>query len=235
MKLLFILLTSLFTQANAQYAEGNYGEAAIGYEQILVESPSAEVYYNLGNAYFKQGELAQSILAYERALRLDPSNKDAKYNLHFAQSRIIDNIEDTQSFFLSNWLKAIRNVCTLQAWMILSIALFFITLIGFFVFAFSHIVWLRKTAFYMSIIAVVISIIACLNASSLYQRDTKRAEAIITQGIVNAKSSPDRSGTDLFTMHEGTKVKITEIIGDWCCIHVGNYIGWIPLSNLERI
>lgn len=235
MKLLFIFLTTLFAQANAQYAEGNYAEAAATYQEILAEQPTAEVYYNLGNAYFKQGELGQAILAYERALRIDPSYKDAKYNLQFAQSRILDNIEDTQSFFLSNWLKAIRNALSMQTWMVVSIALFILTLVGFFLFAFSQTVWLRKTAFYTSFIALIISIAACANAGSLYQRDTQRAEAIITQGIVNAKSSPDRSGTDLFTVHEGTKVEITETIGEWCCIHVGNYIGWMPLEHLERI
>ena len=108
-------------------------------------------------------------------------------------------------------------------------------LLGFFFFAFSQTLWIRKTAFYTSIIALFISIVACLNASSLHYRDTQRAEAIITQGIVNAKSSPDRSGNDLFTIHEGTKVEIKEVIGDWCCIHVGNNIGWMPLAYLERI
>lgn len=235
MKLLFIFLNLLFSQANAQYAEGNYAEAAAQYEQVIAEQPSAEAYYNLGNAYFKQGELAQAILAYERALRIEPSYKDAKHNLLFAQSRIVDNIEDTQSFFLSNWLKAIRNALNQQTWMILSIALFICMLIGFFLFAFSQTVWVRKTAFYTSLVALLISLVACINAGSLHHRDTKRAEAIITQGIVNAKSSPDRSGTDLFTVHEGTKVEITETIGDWCCIHVGNYIGWMPLAHLERI
>lgn len=235
MKLLFIFLNILFSQANAQYAEGNYAEAAAQYEQVIAEQPSAEAYYNLGNAYFKQGELAQAILAYERALRIEPSYKDAKHNLLFAQSRIVDNIEDTQSFFLSNWLKAIRNALNQQTWMILSIALFICMLIGFFLFAFSQTVWVRKTAFYTSLVALLISLVACINAGSLHHRDIKRAEAIITQGIVNAKSSPDRSGTDLFTVHEGTKVEITETIGDWCCIHVGNYIGWMPLAHLERI
>lgn len=235
MKLLFIFLNILFSQANAQYAEGNYAEAAAQYEQVIAEQPSAEAYYNLGNAYFKQGELAQAILAYERALRIEPSYKDAKHNLLFAQSRIVDNIEDTQSFFLSNWLKAIRNALNQQTWMILSITLFICMLIGFFLFAFSQTVWVRKTAFYTSLVALLISLVACINAGSLHHRDTARAEAIITQGIVNAKSSPDRSGTDLFTVHEGTKVEITETIGDWCCIHVGNYIGWMPLAHLERI
>lgn len=235
MKLLLILLTTLFADANAQYAEGNYAEAATQYEQILQEQPTAEVYYNLGNAYFKQGELAQSILAYERALRLKPSFKDAKHNLQFAQSRIIDNIEDTQSFFLSNWLKAIRNALSQRVWMVGSIVLFIMALIGFFLFAFSQTLWLRKTAFYCSVVALVVSVMACANAGSLYQRDTQRSEAIITRGIVNAKSSPDRSGNDLFTVHEGTKVEIHEVIGDWCCVHVGNNIGWMPLEYLERI
>lgn len=235
MKLLFIFLTTIFSQANAQYAEGNYAEAAAQYQEILQEQPSAEVYYNLGNAYFKQGELAQSILAYERALRLNPSFKDAKHNLDFAQSKIIDNIEDTQSFFLSNWLKVIRNTLSQSTWMILSISLFILTLIGFFIFAFSRNVGLRKSAFYIGLIALIISIGACANAGSLHKRDKQRAEAIITQGIVNAKASPDRSGTELFTLHEGTKVKITEVIGEWCCIHVGNNVGWMQLSHLERI
>ncbi len=235
MKLLLILLTTLFADANAQYAEGNYAEAATQYEQILQEQPTAEVYYNLGNAYFKQGELAQSILAYERALRLKPSFKDAKHNLQFAQSRIIDNIEDTQSFFLSNWLKAIRNALSQRVWMVGSIVLFIMALVGFFLFAFSQTLWLRKTAFYCSVVALVVSVMACANAGSLYQRDTQRSEAIITQGIVNAKSSPDRSGNDLFTVHEGTKVDIHEVIGNWCCVHVGNNIGWMPLEYLERI
>lgn len=235
MKLLLIFLTSLFTQANAQYAEGNYAQAAEQYEQIIAQQPSAEVYYNLGNAYFKQGELAQSILAYERALRLKPSMRDAKHNLQFAQSRIVDNIEDTQSFFLSNWLKTIRNALSQTTWIVLSVSLFVLMLIGFFLFAFSQTIWLRKVAFYISIVALVISMGAFANAGSLHSRDTQRAEAIITQGIVNAKASPDRSGTELFTIHEGTKVEITEVIGDWCCIHVGNNVGWIQLAHLERI
>ena len=235
MKLLFIFLTALFSQANAQYAEGNYADAITQYEQIILEQPAAEVYYNLGNAYFKQGELAQSILAYERALRLKPSYTDAQHNLQFAQSRIVYNIEDTNSFFLSNWIKVVRNAFSQSTWIILSITLFICMLLGFFFFAFSQTLWIRKTAFYTSIIALFISIVACLNASSLHYRDTQRAEAIITQGIVNAKSSPDRSGNDLFTIHEGTKVEIKEVIGDWCCIHVGNNIGWMPLAYLERI
>ena len=86
---LHIFAQSAFDEANAAYAEGRYGEAAAMYQSLLDEQPDAQVYYNLGNTYFKQGELAQSILAYERALRLNPNDKDAKYNLAFAQSRAL--------------------------------------------------------------------------------------------------------------------------------------------------
>lgn len=235
MRLLLILLSVLFTEANEQYAAGNYAEAAQAYEQILTEQPSAEVYYNLGNAYFKQGELSQSILAYERSLRLDPTSKDARYNLRFAESRIVDNIEDTHAFFLSTWLRSLRNLLHEATWLYTSIALFVLFCICALLFALASPIALRKTGFHTAWIALLFSIWCGVNARSLHQRDTLRREAIITQGVVNAKSSPDRSGTDLFTLHEGTKVTIYETIGDWCNIHVGNNIGWIRLNNLERI
>ncbi|MBR0296977.1 MAG: tetratricopeptide repeat protein [Paludibacteraceae bacterium] len=235
MKLLLIILSTLFADANQLYSDGNYAEAAQAYEQIIAEQPNSEAYYNLGNAYFKQDELAQAILAYERCLRLDPRNKDAKYNLAFAQSRIIDNVEDNQMFFIKNWLQSIRNTMRETTWMILSIISFLIVLIGALLFALSKEQWLRKTAFYSGLVALFISICACANAGSLHSRDNNRAEAIITQGIVNVKASPDRSGTELFTLHEGTKVIIHETLGEWCNIHVGNNVGWMKLSSLERI
>lgn len=229
------MFASGFEEANTQYAAGNYAEAAQAYEQILAEQPSAEVYYNLGNAYFKQGELAQSILCYERCLRLDPTNKDAHYNLKFAESRIIDNIEDTHAFFISTWLKSFRNLLSEATWLTISIALFILCCICCLLFALCRPIAVRKTGFHLAWIALLFSVWTGINSLSLHQRDATRSEAIITQGVVNAKSSPDRSGTDLFTLHEGTKVTIHEVIGDWCNIHVGNNIGWIRLNNLERI
>ena len=183
MKLLLILLATLFSEANDQYAAGNYAEAAQMYEQLLTETTAitkttSETYYNLGNAYFKQDELAQAILAYERCLRLDPRNKDAKYNLAFAQSRIIDNIEDNQAYFISSWLRAVRNSLRETTWMWLSISTFLLVLIGALLFALSKEQWLRKTAFYTAVVALIVSACAVANAGSLHSRDTNRAEAI---------------------------------------------------------
>jgi tetratricopeptide (TPR) repeat protein len=223
-----------FEQANAAYADGRYEDAAAGYEALLAEAPDATLYYNLGNARYKQGELAQAILNYERALRLKPNYKDAKYNLVFAQSRITDNIAE-QDFFLLAWTRAVRNFLSEHTWWVLSIMLFILALVGLLLFLLGREPWLRKTAFHTAWIALLFSLIAGLNAGSLHQRDTLRNEAIITQGIVNAKSSPDRSGTDLFTVHEGTKVTIRETLGEWSNVRVGSNEGWIRSSCLERI
>lgn len=230
----FVFAQTTFDAANAAYAGGRYEEAAKLYQTLIDEQPDATVYYNLGNAQFKQGELAQAILSYERSLRLDPSNKDAQYNLEFAQSRITDNITE-QDFFLSSWARAVRNRLNERSWIIISITLFILALTGLLLFLLSRELWLRKTAFHIAWIALLFSVIAGLNAGSLHKRDTLRNEAIITQGVVNAKSSPDRSGTDLFTIHEGTKVTIRESIGEWVNIRVGNNEGWVRAQNLERI
>ena len=125
---LFILLSTLFADANQQYADGNYAEAASMYEQVLQENPAAEVYYNLGNARFKQGELAQAILAYERCLRLNPRMKDARHNLEFAESRIKDNIRDTNTFFLKKWYLTVRNSLSESTWAWMSVSCFILFL-----------------------------------------------------------------------------------------------------------
>ena len=222
-------------EANALYQNGEYQEAAAMYQSLIQIQPAAETYYNLGNAYFKQGELAQSILSYERALRIRPYYKDAKYNLRFAQSRIIDNIEDKDAFFLLEWVRQVRDLMSEQAWMWLSISTFLLTIISLFVFFFTRTVAMRKTGFYVAVIALVISLAGLGFAASLNSRDTRRSEAIVVQGIVNVKASPDRSGTDLFTLHEGTKVHIRSTLSEWAEITVGDNRGWMPISSIERI
>ena len=238
MKLLLIILSTFFAQANEEYIKGNFQEAANLYEQCLTEEPEAVVYYNLGNALFKQGELSHAIIAYERSLRLDPRDKDCKHNLAFAQAQIIDNVEDNE-FFLSSWAKTLRNQLPCGIWFILSIIFWVLTLGATITLLLSTTLNSKLSTlhfcFHLSWIFLLLTIVAGLNAYSLHRRDTLRSEAIITQGIVNVKASPDRSGTELFTLHEGTKVTIHETLGEWVEIHVGNNIGWLPANYLERI
>ena len=241
-RLIYILLlfplcayAQSWEDANVAYSEGNYAEAVVMYENIAQTDNNAEVQYNLGNAYFRTGEVARAILAYERCLRLDPRHKDARFNLAFAESKIIDNKADTQTFFLLKWAQGFRNMLSENVWLVLSVTLFLLFIVSLFVFAFAGQLTLRKTAFAVSIIAIVLAIAGVWCGLSLHHRDTAQEEAIVMQGIVNAKASPDKSGTDLFVLHEGTKVRISDTVGEWCQVHAGDNIGWIRLKAVERI
>lgn len=226
---------SLTDEANEQYAAGQYAEAEALYRQVLETEPSADIYYNMGNACFKQGELAQSILAYERALRIDPGHEDARHNLEFARTRIVDNIRESGSFFLADWMRKIRNSLSVMTWLWSSIVLFWLMLIGILAFLLSKNMLWRKVGFFGGILTLLLTLYTGANAWTLNSRNTSRNEAIITRGIVNVKSSPGTAGTDLFTLHEGTKITITETVSGWANIHVGQHDGWILLEHLERI
>ena len=227
---------SIFQQANQSYADGDYKTAIILYQQELDSvGPSDGTYYNLGNAYYRSNELGLAILNYERALAINPFHKDAKYNLEIAQSRIIDNVVDNQSFFLSKWINNLINLFKAHTWMTVSLITFLLTLFGLFVYFFSKQLVLRKTGFHIawiSFLFFITTLIFCLVGNS---REKSHNSAIIMAGIVNAKASPDRSGTDLFVLHEGTKVHITDELTDWVEIEVGNNKGWIPVKTVERI
>lgn len=233
---LFAQDTALWQQANQVYADGDYKKAAALYSAAIDSlGASAELYYNLGNAYYRSNELGLAILNYERALAVNPFYKDAKYNLEIAQERITDNVTDTQSFFLSKWINALIHTLKAHTWMWISVSLFLLALVGLFCYFFAKSLALRKTGFHVAWIALLISIVTlvfCLVGNS---QEQSRREAIIMAGIVNAKASPDRSGTDLFVLHEGTKVRITDRLTDWVEIEVGNNKGWIPAKAAERI
>lgn len=241
MKLLLILLSSLFMQGNEAYANQDYAQAVTYYEEVLntennySNASIAMIYYNLGNAYFKTNALGKAILSYERALRMQPNNKDAQHNLKFAQSRIIDNIEDHNSFFLRQWAISCRNMLTTRGWMTFSIVLFLLFLGGALCFAFMPSTMGRQFGFHIGWIALIFTVITLSLAFSAHHQMNRTDEAIIMQGIVNAKSSPDRSGTDLFVMHEGTKVVIKETVGEWVNVQVGDNIGWIRSYTIEKI
>ncbi len=222
-------------EANELYAQGEYEKALLIYEDMLTQKPSSPLEYNIGNTYYKMGELGKAILHYERALRLDPHNKDAKFNLRFAQQKIVDNIEDKPSFFLVEWAKWISNLLSESVWTFLSVAFFIIFLIVLMLYFFLTPLWGRKLSFHSAWISLILCIICIANTATLHNKATKRQEAIIMKGIVNAKSSPDKSGNDLFVLHEGAKVTIHSTVGNWYEITVADYRGWVESNALERI
>jgi hypothetical protein len=190
----------------------------------------------VANCYFRKGELAASILNYERALKLDPSHDDAKHNLEFAQTRTVDKIDSLGTVFLVDWWNAIANMTSADAWAWIAISLFVVMLVALSLYIFVRKMWVRKVGFSVAIVALFFTIISILCAYTRYEVETSKSEAIVFSQTVTIKSSPDSSGNDLFILHEGTKVKIKSTLGEWVEISTldGNS-GWMPASAIEVI
>jgi tetratricopeptide (TPR) repeat protein len=228
---------SLLLQANEAYAKGNFQAAADSYKELLkANGESAIIYYNLGNSYYKLNKTAPSILNYERALLLEPGNGDIRFNLEIAKLKAVDKNEPVGDFFLTEWFRDIQNLLNTNAWSNLSIICFILLIACLFLFFFSRRVFIKKMGFYAGIGLLVIVIFGNYFAYNQKKKLTLRNEAIIFAPTTTIKSSPDSSGTDLFILHEGAKVKVKNKIGDWNEIETANgNVGWIKSSEIEVI
>jgi len=224
-------------EANDLYVKGNYTDAAKLYEKILSnEGIAPELYYNLGNAYYKSGETGKSVLNYERALRLSPNFDDARFNLELAQSKVVDNIVKAPTFFLGRWIENLMKLLTSNEWLVISVSLFVLCLILAFLFVFAPSLAIRQISFYFGAVLLVGCIIGATFSGVRKSQLVNHREAIVMTGVVTAKSSPDQSGTDLFQLHEGTKVTVKSTLGKWIEIKLGNgNVGWVEQENIEKI
>lgn len=229
--------SNVVKQANSLYAKGDYSSAAKQYEKILsTEGVAPELYFNLGNAYYKSNEIGRSILNYERALRLSPSYEDARFNLELAQLKVVDNTVQTSTFFLSRWIQNFIKLLNSNHWIFISITLFVLTLILAFLFIFGPTRMIRKISFYIGMFLFGISFISFIFSGIRKDQLLNHREAIVMTGVISVKSSPDKSGTDLFQLHEGTKVTVKSSLGSWYEIKLGNgNIGWVEQANVEKI
>ena len=227
----------LLKQANEAYAKGDFQAAADSYEELLkTNGESAIVYYNLGNSYYKLNKVAPSILNYERALLLEPGNGDIRFNLEIAKLKTVDKIDPVGDFFLTEWFRDIQNLLSTNAWSNLSIVCFILLIVALFLFFFSRRVFIKKAGFYAGIILLVCIVFGNCFAYNQKNKLTQRNEAIIFAPTTTIKSSPDDSGTDLFLLHEGAKVRLKNKIGNWNEIETANgNVGWIKSSEIEVI
>lgn len=243
--LLFVSSISLYAQtpdvtfihANELYRAGNYQEAVKEYESILQQDyVNADVYYNLGDAYYRSGKLAPAIVAFERAARLRPHDADIEHNLKLLYLKTPDRIEPVPDLFLLQWMRTIGSLVSpgtvrglfLASWMLLFGGLAAIALIRF-----AEIVRGLRIALLVFFVSVVVWG-TMLGIQSL--QDTSSDQAIIIAQVVTAKSSPDARSVDAFVLHEGLKVKITDAVGDWVKITLADgKVGWLLAEQFEKI
>lgn len=230
-------LDSIWNKANSAYRNANYVEAIEGYQTILDHGrESADLYLNLGNAYFKRKIIGKAILNYNRSLKLSPASEDAMHNLTIANSLVQDKIDIVPTFFLKRWMNEARICLTSNAWAAISLVLFALMLCSTLFYLLSGRLTIRKYGFYGGIIFAVLMVFTLVFASSRRRAELYPDQAIIMSGAAAVKSSPDAGSKELFVLHEGTKVNVRSSLGDFFEISISNGSkGWIESSAIELI
>ncbi len=230
-------LNSLFQEANKSYIEGNYQKAAELYEQILYQGfTNKELLFNLGNTYYRLKEYHKSILYYERAKIVDPFDEDINFNLQIANLHNVDKIQEIPKFFLKQWWEDTRDIISSNQWGILAIASIWISAVSFIIFLLVLSPKIRKFSFFAGALFLILFILSTTLGYSRYKFEINHNHAIIFSSNAYIKSSPEETSTDLFILHQGTKVEILDEIGNWFKIRLANgNIGWIKKTDIERI
>jgi len=241
--LLFMLLIPMTSvaatkaEADSAYAQERYQKAAELYIQLLKQGVSAELYYNLGNAYYRMDNITQAVLNYERALQLSPGDEDIRFNLQMARAKTIDKITPESEMFFVTWYRSLVNLMSVDAWARLALISLIAAIVLALLYLFANAVWLRKVGFFGGLFFIVLFLGSNLFAWQQKRSFLQRTGAIIIRSAVTVKSTPSKSGTDLFILHEGTKVTITDgAMRDWKEIRVADgKKGWIEAKEIEVI
>lgn len=223
--------------ADSAYATGDYATASSMYEMLLQNGESSVLYFNLGNAYFKSEEIARAILNYERALLLDPSNDDIRFNLELATSKTVDRTSETTEIFFVRWFNNFANMMSLNTWSIIAILTFILFVLSLAMYIFGKKTGFKKAFFSLTIIFLLAAILSLAVAAGQKKRLTEREDAIVMSPSVVVRSTPGTSGTELFVLHEGRKIHIKDdTMNEWKEIELedGN-VGWIETKAIERI
>lgn len=227
----------LAEQAAKAYNQKQYPEAIALYGKIISNgNESYSLYYNLGNAYFRNNENAQAVLFYEKALKLAPNNEDIKHNIEVVNSKLIDKVEMVPELFYKRWWKQILNMMDIDILATLNILLITFALILIAVYIAVSNLLIRKISFWTGIALFLFFSIGVAAASQRNHYLTEQHEAIIFIQNVNIKSSPDENSKDIFVLHEGTKVKLLDVVAEWQEIRIANgSTGWIKTSDIRKI
>ncbi len=228
---------SLLVRANSAYNQGLYDSSINLYNRVLDKKvESAVLYYNLGNAWFKKGEIPHAILYYEKAKKLNPNDDDINYNLGVANSLIVDKIETVPKLFFQEWWSYFYNLFGANRWAVILLVSWALLVLFFGIFILSRSRRSKKFGFFSGLLFLLLTVASYGLASQKYHHSVSHNEAIVFTPTITVKSSPTQTAVDLFVIHEGTKVKILDKVDNWVKIKISNgSIGWIPDKSVEEI
>ena len=223
-----------FYQGVTYFTAGSYKEALQIWTDIYNTGyRSANLDYNIGNAYFKLNNIPSAILFYERAYLLKPADENINYNLQIARTLIVDRFQEIPELFFIKWYNFVSLFLSINSWAKISITSFILFLLLLSLYIYSSRYRHKVIGFWLGVFFIVLSLTSLAftirNKSLVYDSH----KAIISSPMVNGKSSPDKSGNDIFVLHEGTKVTVEDEVGEWSEIRLsdGNK-GWVPLNSI---
>jgi len=228
----------LFAEGNSLYNDGKFQDAINIYESILnADYHSAELYFNLANAYYKLNRIAPSIYYYEKALQLSPKDKDILNNTAFARNMTIDAIEVIPDMGFSKIVKNVTNTFSYDGWAILSVVFVVLFAILFLGYYFSYSTTRKRLAFLTSTTAIIVAFIMLVFAFQKYEYDQNNNPAIVFVHESEIKSEPNLRSEIAFKLHEGTKVQVLENYNEnWTKIKlVDGKTGWIPSEDIKEL
>jgi tetratricopeptide (TPR) repeat protein len=231
------LRTGKFNQGVTYFSAGSYKEALQAWTEVYNTGyRSANLCYNMGNAYFKLNNVPQAILFYERASLLKPEDEDISYNLQIARTLTVDRFQEIPELFFVKWFNFVSLFLSSNLWAKISITTFILSLLFLSLYIYASNYRYKILGFWLAVALFLVSLSSFIFSGRNKSLVFDSHKAIITASVVNGKSSPDSSGTDLFLLHEGTKVSVEDEVGDWLEIRLsdGNK-GWVPLKNLSII
>lgn len=230
-------LQTWMDEGNKAYQNKQYEKAISRYQNIIDKDfESAILFYNLGNAYYKNNQKAKSLLWYERALKLDPSNEDIIHNIAFVNQKLEDKIETLPVLFISRWFQSISAYFTAHQWAVLSIISFGLILLSVLCFLLLHKLWIRYSSVISLVVATIIFVFSIIFAIKNTKMMQNHLDAIVMKSVIIGKSAPSESSNDLFVIHEGLKVQITDQLNDWYEIKLPNgEKGWVAYTDIEKI
>jgi tetratricopeptide (TPR) repeat protein len=227
----------LFSTANQMYQTGNYTAAANQYEEILKSGIlSKEIYYNLGNAYYRLNHIGRAMLNYERALRFSPTDSDILHNIAMTKAKLTDDIESVDDTFIVRWVRQLRGVLSSDGWS--SFGLFFLWMgVG------GLVIWMwgkqrvwKKRGFVAGLILIPLSCVPFLLAKSAIWAAQSNQYAIIMVAETPLRAVPDLNANATLTLHEGLKIMIQESNTQFFNVRLPNgEVGWIEHKVVEKI
>ncbi len=229
--------SELWDRANTAYANDNYNVAESLYAEILGRDlHSVDLYYNMGNVKYKRGKIGESLLYYYKALKLKPSDEDIKHNIEVVSLSVQDNITQIPRLFFLEWDRQIGSSLNCMTWSVLSLISFLLMLAALMYYLLSKKMVLRRGGFIVTLVAVVIFCTTTRYALDARSDIVNPDEAIIMNSSVSVTSAPSRSSTELFILHEGTKVRIDNSVDGWHEIVLDDgKKGWVTSSAIELI